>query len=157
MHVHAPHDIAVANKATAPTGSVASSRLLLLVASRTMAAGSSLTATEAHDACLATFLLEILLVLAILPLRHALVVVAPLVLVAHPVRIAHVECLHPFGTAEINRQPGSFMSQVAHAPFALAAFTLFGVLQAPSTPRAFQERRFHPHPMNEKRLPAPVC
>jgi hypothetical protein len=66
MHVHAPHDIAVADKATAPAGPIPSSRLLLPVASRTVAAGSSLTATEAHDADLATFVLEILLILAVL-------------------------------------------------------------------------------------------
>src|SRR2546425_6266932 len=93
MHVHAPHDIAVADKATAPAGPIPSSRLLLPVTSRTVAAGSSLTATEAHDADLAAFLLEILLILAVLPLRHPLVVMAPLVFVAHPMRIAHIERL----------------------------------------------------------------
>ncbi|HEX9134970.1 MAG TPA: hypothetical protein VF844_22015, partial [Ktedonobacteraceae bacterium] len=38
MHVHAPDNIAVAGKATAPTGPIPSSRLLLPVASRTAAA-----------------------------------------------------------------------------------------------------------------------
>ncbi len=61
MHVHAPHNVPVAYKATAPTGPVSAFRLLLPVASRTVAAGSPLTATEAHDADLCTFLVQILL------------------------------------------------------------------------------------------------
>src|SRR5579864_5086860 len=54
MHVHASHDISVTDKATTPTGPVPSFRLLLPVTSWTAAAGSPLTATEAHDADLGT-------------------------------------------------------------------------------------------------------
>ncbi len=131
MHIHTPHDVSVTDKATAPTGPVAPCRLLLPVTSRTMAAGSSLTATEAHDADPFTLLVQILLVLAVLPLSHALVVMASLVLVAHPVRIAHVERLHPCGTAEVHRLPRPLVPQVAHPAFLLAPFALFGILQAP--------------------------
>ena len=131
MHVHAPHDIPVADKATAPTGPDAPSRLLLPVAPRTVAAGSPLTSTEAHDADLLTFLLEILFILAVLPLTHALVMMASLVLVAHSVRIAHVERLHPFGAAEVHHLARALVPQVAHPPFALAAFALPCILQAP--------------------------
>ena len=130
MHVHAPHNIAVAHKATAPTGPVPSSRLLLPVTSRTAAAGSSLTAAEARDANLCTLLVEIPLVLAVLPLTHALVVMASLVLSAHPVGIAHVERLHPCLLAEVDHLPCALVPQVAHPPLALAAFARFGVLQA---------------------------
>src|SRR6266516_909653 len=137
MHVHAPHDIAVAHKATAPTGPVPSSRLLLPVTSRTVAAGSPLTATEARDAHLFTLLLQILLVFAVFPLAHALVVMAPLVLVAHPVRIAHVECLHPRLLAEVDCQTCALVPQVAHPALVLAACALFGVLQAPPALGAF--------------------
>ncbi len=86
MHVHASHNISVAHKATAPTGPRASCRLLLPVASWTVAAGSPLTATEAHDADLFTLLLQIPLVLAVLPLTHALVVMPPLVLNTFQIR-----------------------------------------------------------------------
>jgi hypothetical protein len=109
MHVHAPHDIAVANQATAPTGPVPSSRLLLPVASRTVAAGSSLTAAEARDADLCALFVEILLVLAVFPLAHALVVMVSLVLSAHPVRIAHIERLHPFPLAEVDHLSGALV------------------------------------------------
>jgi hypothetical protein len=51
------------------------------------------TFTKAHDADLGTLLLKIVFVLAVFPLTHALVVMALFVLVAHPVRIAHVERL----------------------------------------------------------------
>jgi hypothetical protein len=81
VHVHAPHDVAVAHKATTPTGPVASFRLFLPVAAWTAAAGSPLTAAEAHDADLGTFVLKIALVFAVFPLTHALVVMAPFVLV----------------------------------------------------------------------------
>src|SRR5258708_12457045 len=59
MHVHASYNVPVAYKATAPTGPVASFRLLLPVASRTVATGSPLTATEARDANLFTLVLQI--------------------------------------------------------------------------------------------------
>ncbi len=84
VHVHAPHDISVTHKATTPTGPIAPFRLLLPVASRTAAAGSSLTAAEAHNADLFTFVLEILLIFAVLPLRHALVVMRPLLWLRTP-------------------------------------------------------------------------
>src|SRR6266446_7033101 len=102
MHVHAPHDISVAHKATAPTGPVAPFRLLLPVTAWTAAAGSSLTAAEAHDADPFTLLLEVPLIRAVLPLAHTLVMMASLALAAHPMRITHVERLHLCGTAEVH-------------------------------------------------------
>ena len=73
MHVHAPDNVAVTSKATAPTGPVSSFRLLLPAASWTLAAGSPLTAREAHDTGLLAFFLQILLIFAIFPLGHALI------------------------------------------------------------------------------------
>ena len=131
MHVHAPHNVSVAHKTTAPTDPIPSFRLLPPVAPWTVAAGSSLTAAEAHDADLLTFLLEILLVLAIFPLTHALVVMAPLLPVAHPVRIAHVERLHPLRSAEVDHLPRPLVPQVAHPALHLAAFARPSILQAP--------------------------
>ncbi len=133
MHVHTPHDVSVAHKATAPTGPVASFRLLLPVAPWTAAAGSPLTAAEAHDADSFTLLLEILLVLAVLPLAHALVVMPPFVLSTHPVRIAHIERLHPFSQAEVDHLTRALMPQIAHPPLLLASFSFFGILQASPT------------------------
>jgi hypothetical protein len=141
MHVHASHDIAVTHKATAPTGPGAACRLLLPATLRTLAAGSPLTATEALNACLATFLLEILLIFAVLPLRHSLVVMSSFVLPAHSMRVAHIERLYTCGTAEIDDLPGSFMPQVAHTPFLLATFPRFCILQTPPPFRAFPTAR----------------
>ena len=156
MHVHASHDIAVAHKATAPTGPGAPSRLLLPVASRTAAAGSPLTTAEARDADLLTLLLQILLVLAVLPLTHTLVVMAPLVLVAHSLRIAHVERLHSLGMAEVDRQACALVSQVAHPALVLAACALFGVLQAPPALGAFLAARLQARESPERHVGVPL-
>ncbi len=137
MHVHAPDDIAVADKATAPTGPVPPCRLLLPVTSRTAAAGSPLTAAEARDADLCTLLVQIVFVFAVFPLRHALVVMPSFVLVAHPMRIAHVEHLHLLLLAKVDHLPRPLVSQVAHAPLALAPFALPCILQAPPALGAF--------------------
>ena len=137
MHIHAPHDIAVATKATTPTGPVPSSGLLLPVASWTVAAGSSLTAAEAHDADLYTRVVQILLVLAVLPLTHALVLMASLVLGAHPVGITHVERLHPGLMAEVDHLARPLVPQVAHPALLLAPFARPGELQAAPALGAF--------------------
>ncbi len=137
MHVHAPHDISVASKATPPTGPVPALRLLLPATLRTLAAGSSLIAREALNADFATFLLEILLIFAVLPLRHALVMMSSLVLIAHPMRVSHIECVDPFPLAEVDHLPRPLMAQVAHAPFFLAAFPLSAILQTPPAFGAF--------------------
>ena len=137
MHVHASYNVPVAYKATAPTGPVASFRLLLPVASRTVATGSPLTATEARDANLFTLVLQIVLILAVFPLRHALVVVASLVFLAHAMRIAHIERLHPCLLAEVDHLPRPLMPQVPHPPFLLAPFPLPCILQAAPALGAF--------------------
>ena len=156
MHIHTPHNVSVADKATAPTGPGASCRLLLPVTSRTMAAGSSLTATEAHDADPFTLLLQILLVLAVLPLRHALVVMPPFRLVAYPVRIAHIERLHPFGTAEVHYLPRALVPQITHPAFLLAPFALFAVLQAPPALGAFATARLQASKPPERLVVLPL-
>ncbi len=155
MHVHAPHDVPVADEATAPAGPVSPSRLLLPVAPRTAAAGSPLTSAEAHDADLLTFLLQILFISAVLPLRHALVVMSTLALVAHPVRIAHVERLHPLCSAEIDHLPRPLVPQVAHAPLALAEFACFGVLQAAPSLRSFLAAGLQPSEPPERHVVVP--
>jgi hypothetical protein len=72
MHIHASHNVSVASQATTPTGPVPTFRFLLPVTSRTVAAGSPLTATEAHDADLCALVPQIVLVFAVFPLTHAL-------------------------------------------------------------------------------------
>jgi hypothetical protein len=154
MHVHAPHNVSVADQATTPTGPIPSSRLLLPIAPWTVAAGSSLTAAEAHDADLLTFLLEILLVLAIFPLTHALVVMAPLIPVAHSVRIAHVERLHPLRSAEVDHLAHALVPQVAHSALFLAEFACFGILQTPPTFEAFVAACLQPSEPSEHHVVA---
>ena len=137
MHVHAPHNVSVADKATTPTGPIPSSRLLPPVAPWTVAAGSPLTAAEAHDADLCTLLLEIVFIFAVLPLAHALVVMTPFVLAAHSVRIAHIEHLHLLRLTEVDHPVRALVPQVAHAPGVLAACARPCILQAPPALGAF--------------------
>src|SRR5947207_403813 len=90
-------------------GPITPFRLLPPVAAWTAAAGSSLTAAEAHDADPFTLLLQVLLILAVLPLPDALVVMASLALVTHCVRITQVERLHPCGMAEFQHLPRALL------------------------------------------------
>jgi hypothetical protein len=137
MHIHAPYDISVANKATTPTGPIPAFRLLLPATLRTLAAGSSLTATEALNADLCTLLLQILLIFAVLPLRHSLVVMASFVVLANPMRVAHIERLHPFGSAETDCLAGALVPQIAHSPLLFPAFPLACIQQTPPAFAAF--------------------
>src|SRR5260221_7325698 len=62
---------------------------------------------------------------------------APLALVAHPMRIAHIQRLHTLGTAELHHLPRPLVPQVAHPAFFLAAFARPCVLQAAPALGAF--------------------
>jgi hypothetical protein len=90
VHIDAPDDISVADKrasgiAAAPHPPLA---FLFPAAYRTLAARPPLRTSEAHDASYLCFVREIGDVLPLPPLRHALIVMAPMVLVAHAIRVA---------------------------------------------------------------------
>ncbi|HLY26176.1 MAG TPA: hypothetical protein VKQ72_07540, partial [Aggregatilineales bacterium] len=96
MHIHAPHDVSVASKTTASAGEHSPARLSTFPTGRTRAAGSALTAREARHVGLLAFLLQVVDVFAIFPAGHALVVMPPCILLAHPVRIADEDRLDVF-------------------------------------------------------------
>jgi len=155
VHIHAPDDISVAHKATTPTGPVSAFRLLLPATSRTVAAGSPLTATEAHDADFLAFFRQVLLIFAVLPLRHALVVMTSPVFCTHAMGIAHIERLHSLGLAEVHHLPRPFVPQIAHAPLLLALLTLPGILQAPPAFGAFLAAGLQPREAAESLVMLP--
>src|SRR5262249_38889759 len=130
MHIHASHDISVASKATTPTGPSAAFRLLLPVTSRTMAAGSPLTATEARDANLSTFLLRLVLTLPFSPVSLRVVVCPSFVLVPPSWGPPNMGRLHPSGRAKISLLSYPFTPRSPPPPFFLPLFALPGVQEA---------------------------
>ena len=129
VHIHASHDIAVATKATVPAGPITTRWLLAFPTRRTRAAGSPLTAREARQVGLCTFLLQVVDIFAILPARHPLVVMPTRILVPHAIRVADIHRLHAFLLAEVHHLPGGFVPLVAHLALRIAFGPLLGILQ----------------------------
>ena len=75
MHIDRTDKIAVADKATLLTSPNPAFRLVLLSTSGTLATCSSFGASEAQDAGLFCFVTEVVDIFAVLPQRHALIVV----------------------------------------------------------------------------------
>src|SRR5215467_14211723 len=78
---------------------------LFPAACRTLARCSPLRTSEAHDAGQLCFIDEIGDVLAILPLRHALIMMASVVVLAHAKRIANEESTNLVLLAESDDLP----------------------------------------------------
>ena len=68
-------------------------------------------------------------VLAVLPLRHALVVVASFVLLPHAVRVADEEGINLLLYAEVKHLARGFVAQITHAPLDTAYHLVFRSLQ----------------------------
>ena len=117
MHIHTADHVAMPSKSTVPALPHSASGLMFMPAYRTLAACSSFRASEALDAGLYTFVREIVDIFAILPLRHTLVVIPSLVLLAHVMRVADEERANLFFNTEVKHLARGFVAQVAHAPF----------------------------------------
>ncbi len=74
-------------------------------------------------------MLKIVDITTVLPLRHALVLVAPLVLLPHPVRVPDEEGANLLLYTEVNDLPRGLMAQVAHPPLDAACHGVPGMLQ----------------------------
>ena len=118
MHVQAADDVAMAGKSTlgVRTHPVPSTDLLAVLAIRTSARGPPFGAGEAQDASLSTLLREVVLVLAVFPLAHTLMMMAPAWLVAYAMRVPNEDRLDPFVLQETDDLPGRFMPPVAYLP-----------------------------------------
>ncbi len=84
---------------------------------------------------------EIVDILAVFPLGHALVVMASFVLLPHPVRVADEESTDLVLFAEVNDLPRPFMAQVAHAPLDATRHRVPGALQFPPAARVLLAAR----------------
>ena len=133
MHVQAADDVAMAGKSTLGvlTRPVPPTDLLAALAVRTPARGPPFGADEAQDASLRTLLREVVLVLAVFPLAHTLMMMPPAGLVAYAMRVPDEDRLDPFVLQEADDLPGRFVPPVADLPLGACPQPGFGVLEAP--------------------------
>jgi len=133
VHVQAPDDVAMTRKPTLGVLAhpVPPTDFLAALAARTPARGAPFGAGEAHDASSCTLLLEIVLVLAVFPLAHPLVVVASGTLLSNPVRVPNEDRLHALPLQEAHDLPRRLVSSVAHLPLGACPQPGFGALEAP--------------------------
>jgi hypothetical protein len=138
VHIQAADDVAMASKATLGvlTHPVVPCDFLATLAGRTPTRSPPFGAGEAQDASVSTLLREIVLILAVFPLAHTLVVVAPARLVAHPMGVPNENRLDPFLLQEAHDLTRRLVPPVAD--LLLGAYTQpgFGVLELTPAPRA---------------------
>ena len=129
MHIDRANEITMAPKAAPAAGPVSSPGLVCVLASRTPARCSSFGAGRARDACLVRFVGEVINVAAVFPLRHAAIVLAAAVPVAHAVRIADEERSHFLLDAKVDDPTRGLMPEIAHAPLGPSTNLVLGPLE----------------------------
>ncbi len=102
---------------------------MFMPADRTLAARSSFRASEALDAGLSTLVGEIVDITAVLPLRHALIMTASFVLLAHPMRVPDEERADLLTLAKLDHLARRFVAQITHPPFDAACHLVLRPLQ----------------------------
>jgi hypothetical protein len=135
VHIDTADHVSMSDKPTFSAPPHSALGFVPMLACRTLAAGSSFRASEALDAGLCALLGEIVDILAVFPLRHALIVMAPLVLLPHAVWIADEEGADLMFNAEVDHLPRGFMPQVAHPPLDTTRHSVLRPLQFPPTSR----------------------
>ncbi len=129
MHIHAAYHVAMPHKSTLPALPYSASGLVLMPAYRTLAARSSFRASEALDAGLLALVGEIVDIAPVLPLRHALVVMASFVLFSHAMRVADEEGANLLLFAEVDHLARGLVAQIAHPPLDTTCHLVPGPLQ----------------------------
>ena len=116
VHVHRTYDIPVAFKSTGLASPVPPFGLMTMATYGTPAGRTTFVPGEAwamrptmHDAVLFRLLLQIIDIPAVLPLAHALVVVAAGVLAADPIGVADEHGFHFMRLAEVHHLTGALM------------------------------------------------
>lgn len=143
MHIETADYVSMSAEPTVLAPPRSACRLVSMPANRTLATGPSFGASEALDAGLCTLVGQIVDIPAVLPLRHALVVMASFVLPSDPVRIADEERPHLLFLTKRDHLPGRLVAQITHTPLDAASHRALGPLQLPPparvllTPRLF--------------------
>ena len=110
VHVDAADHITMALKATLPALPDPALGLVFVLAYRTLAGCPSFGASEALDAGLFALVSQIIDIPAVLPLGHALVVMASLVLPPDAMWVADEERADLLASAELDHLPGGFVT-----------------------------------------------
>jgi hypothetical protein len=129
MHIDRTHQIAVSSKATALTSPNSAFGFVLLSTSGTLARCSSFGASEAQDAGLFCFVTEVVDIFAVLPQRHALIVVPATRTLADAVRIADEERSDSLLHTKVDDCPRCLMTHLPHTSFRPLADRVFRALQ----------------------------
>lgn len=129
MHIDRANEVAMAPKTAPAADPVSSPGLLFVLASRTPARCSSFGAGRARDAGLVRCVGEVIAVTAVFPLRHAAIVVAAAVPVAHAVRVADEEPSHPVLDAKVDDPARGLMPEIAHPPLGPSTDRVLGPLE----------------------------
>ena len=137
MHIDRAHKVAVATKPADATLPVSSPGLVRVPADRTPARCSSFGAGEAHNAGVLGFMGEVVNVTAVFPLRHAAIVVATAIPVAHAVRVSDEERPDFLLDTEVDDCPGGFVPQIADASVGPSAHRVLRALELLPAPRVF--------------------
>ena len=102
---------------------------MLMSTVRTLARGSSFGANEARDADLCCLVGEIVNITTILPQRHPLIVVPPVVTITHPMRIANEEGTNFMVYTEVDHLACGLVSLITDTTFSTSALLIFCGLQ----------------------------
>ena len=105
MHVDAADEVTMTGEATGRAGPVATFGLVFAPALRTAAGRSPFRAVEARNAGLSAFVRQVVDVLTVLPLRHALIVMQSAAPAPDAIRVADVEIGDTVVPAEVDDLP----------------------------------------------------
>lgn len=156
VHVETAHQVPMTAKAAPGADPVPALGFVTMAASRTPGARSPLRPGEARDAGLCAFMRQVIDVLAVFPLRHALIVFASGAALAHAVGIAHEEARNLMRLAELDDLPRSLVAQVADAPLDPRGQNVAAFAQALPSLRAFLAPRQQPGKLGVHLVLAPL-
>jgi hypothetical protein len=129
MHIDRANQVTVSREAAGTACPSSAFGLVCMSTSGTPARCSSFGAGEARDAGLFAFVGKIVDVTAVLPYRHALVVMPARMLLADAMWIADEEAPHFLLRAEVDDSPRRLMAQIADTSLTARAHLVLGALQ----------------------------
>ena len=137
MHIDRTDKVAVSREPARFADPLPVSRLVFMLTFRTLAACSSFGASEALNVSLVGFVGQVVDIFAVFPQAHTLVVVASIVLLAHPIRVANEEGPDVVFDTKVKHFTGGLMPLVTNAALGSSRMLVFGPLQLLPTTRVF--------------------